>query len=58
MIVIRPKTRNPKWRWQTMIDEHDGVWIDGHQSCYFNRLMDLGWPVEDMDAVTDRKSVV
>jgi|GEM_PF-1473140 hypothetical protein len=52
--MIRPNSRMLKWRWQTVIDEKDRIWLDGDQSCYFNRLMDLAQPIEDNDAVTKR----
>lgn len=49
---MRPSSRNTRWRWQTMIDEKDQQWLNGDQSCYFNRLMDVGSPVEANDAAT------
>jgi len=50
----RPTSKLIKWRWQTMIDDKDRVWLDGDQSCYFNRLMDLAQPIEDNDAATKK----
>ena len=52
--MTRPIVREIKWRWQQLMDERDRVWLNGHQSCYFNRLMDLGDPVEDKDAATKK----
>jgi hypothetical protein len=50
--MSRPTSRLLQWRWQTLIDEKDRQWLNGNQSCYFNRLMDLGQPIEPNDAVT------
>ena len=52
--MSRPIVREIKWRWQQLMDERDRIWLNGHQSCYFNRLMDLGDPVEDKDAATKK----
>ena len=52
--MIRPTERAPRWRWQTLIDDRDRQWLDGDQSFYFNRLMDLGQPVEANDAATKK----
>ena len=50
--MVRPTERSLRWRWQNLIDSKDRQYLDGDQSCYFNRLMDLGEPTEDKDAVT------
>jgi len=48
--MTRPTIRALKWRWQTVVDEQGRQWLNGDQSCYFNRLMDLATPVEANDA--------
>lgn len=50
----RPATRQINWRWQERIGVADKKTLDGDQSVYFNRLMDLGDPVEDGDAATKK----
>ncbi len=50
--MTRPMVRAPKWRWQTVVDDQGRRWLNGDQSLYFNRLMDLGTPVEANDAAT------
>jgi hypothetical protein len=52
--MTRPTTRFPRWRWQQVLDENDHILLEGDQSCYFNRLMDLGQPIEDNDAATKK----
>lgn len=52
--MIRPLTRVLRWRWQTVIDDKDRIWLDGDQSIYFNRLMDLAQPIEPNDAATKK----
>jgi len=52
--MIRPTVRAPRWRWQTLIDDKDRQWLDGDQSFYFNRIMDLAQPVEANDAATKK----
>ncbi len=50
--MIRSMVRMPRWRWQTMVDDQGRTWLNGDQSCYFNRLMDVGAPIEANDAAT------
>ncbi len=47
----RRNTRLHDWRWQERIGVGDKKTLDGDQSIYFNRLMDLGDPIEPYDAV-------
>lgn len=51
---MRPTTRSEQWQWQEKIGLKDRKTLDGHQSVYFNRLMDLAQPVEENDAVTKK----
>lgn len=50
----RPATRQINWRWQEVIGLLDKKTLSGHQSVFFNRLMDLGDPVEEYDAVNKK----
>ena len=50
--MTRPTAKVPKWRWQTVVDDQGRQWLNGDQSCYFNRMMDVGAPVEANDAAT------
>jgi len=50
----RPTKRKIDWRWQERIGIADKKTMDGDQSVYFNRLMDLGDPIEDYDAVNKK----
>jgi hypothetical protein len=42
----RPNIRLHDWKWQEKIGVRDKKTLDGDQSVYFNRLMDLGDPIE------------
>jgi len=48
----RPTARQSAWQWQERIGIADRKTLDGDQSVYFNRLMDLGDPIEPKDAAT------
>ena len=48
----RPNIRLYDWKWQEKIGVRDKKTLDGDQSVYFNRLMDLGDPIEPKDAAT------
>lgn len=50
---MRPETRVVQWKWQEILDvtNKGQKTLNGHQSVYFNRLMDLADPVEAGDAV-------
>ena len=50
----RPTARQFAWQWQERIDIRDRKTLDGDQSLFFNRLMDLGDPLEDFDAVNKK----
>jgi len=50
----RPTARQSAWQWQERIGIRDRKTLDGDQSVYFNRLMDLGDPLEDFDAVNKK----
>ena len=52
--MTRPTQRMLDWQWQEKIGLKDRKTLDGHQSVYFNRLMDLAQPVEENDAVTKK----
>ena len=45
----RPTARQIAWQWQERIGIADRKTLDGDQSVYFNRLMDLGDPIEPYD---------
>ena len=45
----RPTKRKLDWQWQERIGIADRKTLDGDQSIYFNRLMDLGDPIEPYD---------
>ena len=45
-----PNIRLHDWKWQEKIGVRDKKTLDGDQSVYFNRLMDLGDPIEPYDA--------
>lgn len=45
----RPTARQSAWQWQERIGIADRKTLDGDQSVYFNRLMDLGDPIEPYD---------
>ena len=53
-MIERPITRQQNWRWQERIGTLDKKTLDGDQSVYFNRLMDLGDPIEDGDAANKK----
>lgn len=50
----RPTARQSAWQWQERIGIRDRKTLDGDQSLFFNRLMDLGDPLEDFDAVNKK----
>jgi len=50
----RPTARQSAWQWQERIGVRDRKTLDGDQSLFFNRLMDLGDPLEDYDAVNKK----
>ena len=50
----RPTARQSAWQWQERIGIRDRKTLDGDQSLFFNRLMDLGDPLEDYDAVNKK----
>lgn len=50
--MTRPNSKAQRWRWQVVVDSNGRQWLDGDQSCYFNRLMDVGAPIEANDAAT------
>lgn len=50
--MTRPNSKAQRWRWQVIVDSNGRQWLDGDQSCYFNRLMDVGSPIEANDAAT------
>jgi hypothetical protein len=50
--MTQPTARSLRWRWQVLIDDKDRQWLDGDQSVYFNRIMDLAQPIEPNDAAT------
>lgn len=50
----RPTARQSAWQWQERIGVRDRKTLDGDQSLFFNRLMDLGDPLEDFDAVNKK----
>ena len=50
----RPTSRQSAWQWQERIGIRDRKTLDGDQSLFFNRLMDLGDPLEDFDAVNKK----
>jgi hypothetical protein len=52
----RPTERKLDWRWQERIGVADKKTLDGDQSVYFNRLMDIGDPIEPYD-VANKKYV-
>ena len=52
--MTRPTQRMLDWQWQEKIGLKDRKTLDGHQSVYFNRLMDLAQPVEENDAATKK----
>jgi len=52
----RPTERKLDWRWQERIGVADRKTLDGDQSVYFNRLMDIGDPIEPYD-VANKKYV-
>ena len=45
----RPTARQSAWQWQERIGIADRKTLDGDQSVYFNRLMDIGDPIEPYD---------
>jgi len=53
---MRPTTRSEQWMWQEILDvtKRGKKTLNGHQSIYFNRLMDLAQPVEANDAATKK----
>lgn len=50
--MTRPTVKASRWRWQTVVDDQGRQWLNGDQSCYFNRMMDVGAPIEANDAAT------
>ena len=52
----RPTARQSAWQWQERIGIADRKTLDGDQSVYFNRLMDIGDPIEPYD-VANKKYV-
>lgn len=52
----RPTARQSAWQWQERIGVADRKTLDGDQSVYFNRLMDIGDPIEPYD-VANKKYV-
>ena len=50
-MMERPIARQANWNWQEVIGIRDKKTLSGHQSVFFNRIMDLGDPTEEYDAV-------
>ena len=53
-MMERPIARQANWNWQEVIGIRDKKTLSGHQSVFFNRIMDLGDPLEDYDAVNKK----
>jgi hypothetical protein len=50
----RPIARQINWNWQEVIGIRDKKTLSGHQSVFFNRIMDLADPTEEYDAVNKK----